>query len=257
MITRNCNNLIIIQTQTPQENRNEAGTTEKYFVPSVLLSNTMSLTPKIDEVAFAIKQNQCDIAAITETWLKESIPDVSVNIEGYQLFRKDRKNKEHGGVCLYVINHIQCKILAYPYNGDYEVLWALLRPKRLPRGYSSIIVGVLYHPPNADNNEMLHYLRTSMEYFEANYTNCGIILLGDFNKLDFKFVAKCFQLKPIINFPTRGLNILDQVFTNLKEYYNSPVAGPPFGLSDHITVTIFPAIRKTRQTQKKVVINSR
>ena len=101
---------------------------------------------------------------------------------------------------------------------------------------------------------MLHYLRTSMGYFEANYTNCGIILLGDFNKLDFKFVAKCFQLKPIINFPTRGLNILDQVFTNLKEYYNSPVAGPPFGLSDHITVTIFPAIRKTRrQTQKKVV----
>ncbi len=82
LITRNCNNLITIQTQTPQENRNEAGTTEKYFVPSVLLSSTMSLTPKIDEVAFAIKQNQCDIAA--ETWLKESIPDVSVNIEGYQ-----------------------------------------------------------------------------------------------------------------------------------------------------------------------------
>jgi hypothetical protein len=56
--------------------------------------------------------------------------------------------------------------------------------------------------------------------------NCGIILLGDFNKLDFKFVAKCFQSKPIINFPTRGLNILDQIFTNLKEYYSSPVASP-------------------------------
>ena len=83
--------------------------------------------------------------------------------------------------------------------------------------------------------------------------NCGIILLGDFNKLDFKFVAKCFQSKPIINFPTRGLNILDQIFTNLKEYYSSPVASPPFGLSDHITVTIFPVIRKARQTQKKVV----
>jgi hypothetical protein len=92
-----------------------------------------------------------------------------------------------------------------------------------------------------------------MEYFEANYTNCGIILLGDFNKLDFKFVAKCFQLKTIINFPTRGLNILDQIFTNMKEYYSSPVAGPPFGLSDHITVAIFPAIRKARQTQNKVL----
>ena len=206
-VTRNCNNLIRIQALTSQENENEAGTTEKYFVPSVLLSNTMSLTPKIDEVAFVMKQNHCDIAAITETWLKETIPDVSVNIEGYQLLRRDRKHKEHGGVCLYVINHIQCKILACPYNEDREVPWALLRPKRLPRGYSSIIVGVLYHPPDANNNEMLQYLRTSMEYFEANYMNCGIILLGD-----FKFVAKCFQLKPIINFPTRGLNILDQIY---------------------------------------------
>jgi hypothetical protein len=29
----------------------------------------MSLSPKIDEMAFVMKQNHCDIAAITETWL--------------------------------------------------------------------------------------------------------------------------------------------------------------------------------------------
>ena len=40
---------------------------------------------------------------------------------------------------------------------------------------------------------MLVYLRTSMEYIEANYTNYGIILLGDFNKLDFKRDAKCYE----------------------------------------------------------------
>ena len=69
-----------------------------------------------------------------------------------------------------------------------------------------------------------------MEYIEENYTNYGIILLGDFNKLDFKGDAKCFQLKPIVKFPTRGSNTLDQIFTNLQEYYCSPVPGPPFGL---------------------------
>ena len=63
----------------------------------------------------------------------------------------------------------------------------------------------------------------------------------------------CFQLKPIVKFPTRGSSTLDQIFTNLQEYYCSPVPGPPFGLSDHITVTNFPAIRKRRQTQTKVV----
>ena len=139
------------------------------------------------------------------------------------------------------------------YNEDREVLWAMLRPKRLPRGYSCIIIGVVYHPPDANNNDILVYLKTSTEYIEANYTNYGIILLGDFNKLDFKRDAKCFQLKPIVKFPTRGSNTLDQIFTNLQEFYCSPVPGPPFGLSDHITVTIFPAIRKRRQTQTKVV----
>ena len=59
-----------------------------------------------------MKNNHCDIAAITETWLKESIPDAIVNIEGYQLFRRDRKHKGHGGVCLYIGNHIQCEILS-------------------------------------------------------------------------------------------------------------------------------------------------
>ena len=44
---------------------------------------------------------------------------------------------------------------------------------------------------------MLDYLRSSMEYIEANYTNYGMILLGDFNKLDFKLDAKFFQLKPM------------------------------------------------------------
>ena len=71
---------------------------------------------------------------------------------------------------------------------------------------------------------MLVYLRTSMEYIEANYANYGIILLADFKKLDFKRDAKCFQLKPIVKFPTRGFNTLDQIFTNLQEYYCSPVA---------------------------------
>ena len=67
-------------------------------------------------------------------------------------------------------------------------------------------------PPDANNNDMLVYLKTSTEYIEANYTNYGIILLGDFNKLDFKRDAKCFQLKPIVKFPTRGSNTLDQIF---------------------------------------------
>ena len=56
----------------------------------------MSLTPKMDEVAVTMKNHHCDMAVITETWLQKSIPDIIVNIEGYQLFIRDRKHKGHG-----------------------------------------------------------------------------------------------------------------------------------------------------------------
>ena len=100
----------------------------------------MSLAPKIDEIALTITQQDIDIVFITETWLRQSIPNDPINIKGYQLFRRDRTNRLHGGVCLYVKNSIESKILTDLYNDDHEVLWCLLRPKRLPRGFSHIIL---------------------------------------------------------------------------------------------------------------------
>ena len=68
-----------------------SSTNSFHFVPTLLLSNTISLAPKIDEIAYTIKQKNLDLALFTETWLKESIPDQSIKITGYQLFRRDRK----------------------------------------------------------------------------------------------------------------------------------------------------------------------
>lgn len=49
------------------------------YVPSILLSNTMSLAPKIDEIHFR-----------RETWLSDSIQDTIIQIPGYNIARKDR-----------------------------------------------------------------------------------------------------------------------------------------------------------------------
>ena len=114
-----------------------------HFVPSFLLSNPMSLPPKIDEIAFTIKQWGIDVAHFTETWLKNAIPDGPINITGYQLFRRDRQHQDHGGVCLYVKNSIQCSLLPELFSDVHEVIWVCLRPRRLPRGFSNIIVAVI------------------------------------------------------------------------------------------------------------------
>ena len=56
--------------------------------------------------------------------------------------------------------------------------------------------------------------------------------------------CEVFNLKSAINIPTRGNNTLDQMLqffiyfldTNLKFFYNPADSGPPFGLSDHVTI---------------------
>lgn len=52
-----------------------------------------------------------------------------------------------------------------------------------------------------------------------------------------------FQLKRMVNFATRGNRTLDLVISNLHKYYSCPQRAPPFGLSDHFTVTVNPTNR--------------
>ena len=98
------------------------------------------------------------------------------------------------------------------------------------------IIGIVYHPPNADNSEMLNYLIESMSVIEAKFFVCGIIILGDFNCLNVNRLITNFKLKEIINFATREPNTIDLVLTNLGKFYENSTKLAAFGLSDHVVV---------------------
>ena len=68
---------------------------------------------------------------------------------------------------------------------------------------------------------------------------------------------KVFQLKPVVDFPTRGDRTLDQIFTNLTEYFSSPCSLPAFGLSDHQTIFISARIRDKTSKPKRKLITTR
>ena len=46
---------------------------------------------------------------------------------------------------------------------EHEVLWVRIRPHKLPKQYSCIIIACIYHPPNADNGSMREYMTTSLD----------------------------------------------------------------------------------------------
>ncbi len=162
-----------------------------YFVPTLCLTNVMSLAPKIDELRVFLQHDKIDICCITETWLKDTIDYNVINIQNYQLLRKDRIHAQHGGVALYVKDNIKLDRL-YEYehanNNHIEVLWCKVR-------FSGLILGVLYHPPSSNDNQMEEYLLDTLSNIESSHPNCGILLTGDFNRLYVSQVTNYFRFK--------------------------------------------------------------
>lgn len=72
--------------------------------------NVRSLLPKLDQVQVWAKTTKADILVISETWLKKSNSSHDVALEGYNVFRADRKSKG-GGVAMYIKSNFHATVL--------------------------------------------------------------------------------------------------------------------------------------------------
>ena len=88
-------------------------------------------------------------------------------VSGYNIIRRDRVTRDHGGICTYIRGSIGYDVLSDLMDENFEVLWVKIRPNRLPRGIPSIIVGTVYHPPSAIDFLILDYLYESLSKIEA------------------------------------------------------------------------------------------
>ena len=64
---------------------------------------------KIPRLADLGKESNSPFICLTETHLNPDILDVEIQIDGYNLFRSDRLNRSHGGVCIYVRKDLAVK----------------------------------------------------------------------------------------------------------------------------------------------------
>ncbi|KAK2547060.1 hypothetical protein P5673_033168, partial [Acropora cervicornis] len=195
-------------------------------------------------------------SSIRESWLRSHIHDNVVALEGFNVIRRDRVESEHGGICMYIKDTINFTVLADLRDPSFKMLWAKRRPDRLPRGCNSFVVGTLYHPPSASDPAVMEYLIKCLSTIESCYPNCGILIAGDFNRLQITRLLNNFQLKQIVHFPTRGRRTLDLILTNISEYYQDPIERLPFGLSDHASIELQPKER-AHVKQSTITIKAR
>ena len=86
-------------------------------------------------------------------------------------------------------------------------------------------------------------LERCLSSIETRYSNCGLCLVGNVNRLQTTRPRNNYHLKQIVNFPTLGERTLDLVLTNLQDHYETPTERPPIGLSDHMFIEVQPMVR--------------
>ena len=138
-----------------------------------------------------------------------------------------------GGVCLYIRHNINLTILEDLEDPSFEALWLKLRPTLLPRGFSCIVLGIIYHPPNNNNPGILDYPWQRLLSIESRFPNSGLLIVGDFNRLNTKRLQNSFDLRQIVKFPTRGDKILDLVLTNLRVLQGPHPTSSPRSIKSH------------------------
>ena len=221
----------------------------RWNIPVLLNVNARSLcTEKIDELQAVADNNSVTCVCVTETWFSDYVPTESVSLPGYSCERRDRSNKRGGGVACYIKESFQYDRINDLNHDTLETLWVRLTPHMLPRRFSCIVVGCVYHPPDADDATMRDYLITSLDNILRKYPEAGIILMGDFNRLRDNFIKSHYAYKQIVVSPTRNDAILDKIWTNMYMVYDSPVTLSALGASDHNMVLVLPCNQSSLQT---------
>ncbi|KAK4817214.1 hypothetical protein QYF61_003738 [Mycteria americana] len=140
-----------------------------------LYTNARSMGNKQEELEAIVHQENYDMVAIMETWWDDS-HNWNAAMDGYKLFRRDRRGRRGGGVALYVRKCLDSLELD---DGDdrVECQWVRIRGKA---NKADIVVGVCYRPPNQDEEaDELFYKQLG----EAS-RSLALVLVGDFNLLD-------------------------------------------------------------------------
>ena len=218
---------------------------ENVFLPTVLVTNVGSLNGKIDELCAVTNINDINVVCITETWLNKAIPDCAVSLDKFILFRNDRTSSIGGGVCAYINSTIKVRRITEFENDSIESIWISIRPKRLPRSISVILLAVIYHSTSStavENSELYKHIQSNVDHFLSKHPDALIIITGDFNPTSTGFNANRIKqltgLRQIINVPTRENSILDWCLTNRSDLNFEIIQFPPVGASDHNSILI-------------------
>ena len=134
--------------------------------------NARSVSAHIDEISNILVSTPFHIIGVSETWLRDGIPNCLFEVHDYSLIRNDR-NGRGGGVGLYIRDNLKIRIIEKSCLRAFDALFVEVK---LCGG--NILVGVVYNPPNATISQVVQIVEV-ISTLAHEYHN--VIIMGDFN----------------------------------------------------------------------------
>ena len=217
--------------------------------------NIVSLRKKVDEINFSMSKKFIDLIAFNETRLDANITDNMINLDGYDIIRKDR-SRNGGGVCIYLRSSINYKIRDDLVPSELEAVCVeIIKPHSKP-----FVVTTVYRPPSALSEFFDHFEKLikaidneNKEMYILGDLNCDLLRPDkDYNiPTKKKSLYELYQLSQLIDEATRvtmtTTSLIDHMVTNTPEK-NSDSGVIHTGISDHSLIF---AIRKLSVIKKQ------
>ena len=226
------------------------------ILPRFVLTNACSVLNKLDELQLLLTAKQADVAVVTESWITPNTAPEQYHVEGYNVFSKCRRDRNGGGVLLYVKQHLQATPaddIVVPLAVEGE--WVYIHHPRFPRSIPTIAIFSVYIPPNSPHEALIQqHIISTMDSLWTRKPSIGIVLLGDFNRFNIRPICNGNNLVQVVSEPTRRDAILDLIVTNFADQYQCPIVTSPIGRSDHNCVVWSPKQSSGgNQHHKKVI----
>ncbi len=210
---------------------------------TLLHFNARSIKNKFDTISAELLVLCPTVICITETWLHDDSELPAYQLDGYVALADSRKQREGGGVVIYVRNDLAVRQLptSTATNDAFSVCAAVIG-----RQPNQMLVCAVYRAPRANSSDT-KVLYDLLDKLIINYDN--VIIAGDFNAPHVCWFSSALPaaggadrllqfaaehcLTQLIRTPTRGDALLDLVFASPNLACTSVSELPPFDRCDH------------------------
>ena len=184
-------------------------------LPNISSYNMRSLFGKIQNLSEDMNIRLTDISFLTEIWEKKENKKHQFKIEellemgGIKYVSTPRPGPQRGGGAAIAVRTEKFIIskLNIPIPKSIEVVWGLVKPKKITGRIDVIIDCCFYSPPKSrKNTALLEHMTHTLQALRVTHPRAGIIMSGDRNSIDMGALLQIDpSLKQTVNKPRKRI----------------------------------------------------